>query len=441
MRADPHYRILALAACLALLAGVPAAAQVLIQCPCDMNSDGDCLDIKTSGPPPTRYNEPDLAATLGVQCMHLSGGDGFGTMADGKVQYLFSFADLTGTPEADAMEAGTLAAALPAPLIAVDQGMQFYLTMTNVGMLIRPDLFDPHTVHFHGFPNASSVFDGVPDASVSINMGASITYYYNLVEPGTFMYHCHVEATEHMQMGMLGNLYVRPIQNRLPDLTPLGSHVHSNPDYDPVLGLDDPLVGDKYVYNDGDGSTRYDVEKAIQLGGFDPEFHDASLLVQPLPFAMMWDRYPMLNGRGYPDTVNPDPLPATAESGIESQVESSLITATAGDKILLRLSNLNITVNHNLISPSIPMTVVGIDSRELRSADGTTPLHYNANSVKLGGGMSADVILDTNGVDGLPDTADDVAPGTYYLYAANLNYLSNYNEDFGGMMTEIVINP
>jgi len=183
------------------------------------------------------------------------------------------------------------------------------------------------------------------------------------------------------------------------------------------------------------------VEKAIQLGGFDPEFHDASLLVQPLPFAMMWDRYPMLNGRGYPDTVNPDPLPATAESGIESQVESSLITATAGDKILLRLSNLNITVNHNLISPSIPMTVVGIDSRELRSADGTTPLHYNANSVKLGGGMSADVILDTNGVDGLPDTADDVAPGTYYLYAANLNYLSNYNEDFGGMMTEIVINP
>jgi hypothetical protein len=232
-------------------------------------------------------------------------------------------------------------------------------------------------------------------------------------------------------MGMLGNLYVRPIQNRLPDGTVLGSHIHSNVDYDPVLGLDDPLVGDKYVYNDGDGSTIYDVEKAIQLGGFDPEFHDASLLVQPLPFAMMWDRYPMLNGRGYPDTVNPNALPAPAESGVESQVESSLITATAGDKILLRLSNLNITVNHNLISPSIPMTVVGIDSRELRSADGTTPLHYVANSVKLGGGMSADVILDTAGVPA----------GTYYLYAANLNYLSNYNEDFGGMMTEILISP
>ncbi len=422
--------IVTLALAAVLLAGAPAGAQVLIDCPCDINGDGDCEDSKNGN---NGYNEPDLAATLGVQCMHLSGGDGFATMAndDRKLQYIFSFSDLTGTPENDAMEAGSLAAALPAPLIAVDQGMQFYLTMTNVGMLIRPDLFDPHTVHFHGFPNASSVYDGVPDASVSINMGASITYYYNLVEPGTFMYHCHVEATEHMQMGMLGNLYVRPIQNRLPDLTPLGSHVHSNPDYNAVLGLDDPLVGDKYVYNDGDGSTIYDVEKAIQLGGFDPEFHDASLLVQPLPFAMMWDRYPMLNGRGYPDTVNPGALPAPAESGIESQVESSLITATAGDKILLRLSNLNITVSHNLISPSIPMTVVGIDARELRSVDLTTPLHYKTNSVKLGGGMSTDVILDTTGV----------AAGTYYLYAANLNYLSNYNEDFGGMMTEIVINP
>jgi FtsP/CotA-like multicopper oxidase with cupredoxin domain len=431
MRAEPRKLLLALGVLVAVLGSRPAAAQVLIQCPCDMNADGDCEDIKTNGPPSGRYNEPDLQATLGVECMHLSGGDGFATMADGKLQYIFSFADLTGVPEEDAMTAGTLAAAWPAPVIAVDQGIALYLTLTNVGMLIRPDLFDPHTVHFHGFPNASTVFDGVPDASVSINMGASLTYYYNLVEPGTFMYHCHVEATEHMQMGMLGNLYVRPIQNRLPDGTALGSHIHSNPDYDPVLGLDDPLVGDKYVYNDGDGSTLYDVEFPIQLGSFDPEFHDASLLVQPLPFAMMWDRYPMLNGRGYPDTVNPNALPAPPESGVESQVESSLITATVGEKILLRLSNLNITVSHNLISPSIPMRVVGMDSRELRSADGTTALHYTANSVKLGGGMSADVILDTTGVPA----------GTYYLYAANLNYLSNYNEDFGGMMTEIVINP
>ena len=368
---------------------------------------------------------------MGVECLHLTGGDGFATMADGRVLYIFSFDNVTGVQADEVMTAGTLAAHWPAPVMAVDQGEDFYLTLTNVGMLMRPDLFDPHTVHFHGFPNASSVFDGLPESAIAINMGASLTYYYHLVEPGTFMYHCHVEATEHMQMGMLGNLYVRPIQNRLPNGTVLGTHVHSNPDYNAVLGLDDPLVGDKYVYNDGDGSTYYDVEVALQLGGFDHQFHEDHVNVQPLPFAAMKDTYPMINGRGYPDTVNPNPLPGPAENGgIQSQVESSLITATAGQKILVRLSNLNITTIDTLISPSIPMEVVGIDSRELRTEDGSTPIHYMTNSYTLGGGQAADIILDTTGV----------APGTYYLYAANLNYLSNYQEDFGGMMTEIHVN-
>ena len=403
-----------------LLAGAPAGAQVLIQCPCDMNGDGDCEDIKNGN---NGYDEPDLAATLEVQCMHLSGSDGFATMADGRVQYIFSFADMTGIPEGDVLEAGTLAAAWPAPAIVVDEGKEFYLTLSNVGMLIRPDLFDPHTVHFHGFPQSSSVFDGLPESGLSINMGSSLTYYYNLQDPGTYMYHCHVEATEHMQMGMLGNLYVRPAQNG----TPLGSCADGAP-------------CTQFVYNDGDGSTGYDVEKALQLGSFDPEFHDASWFVQPLPFAMMWDTYPMINGRGYPDTINPDPLPSPVDiencggscnGGVQSQVESSLVTATAGQKVLLRLSNLNITATHTLSSPSIPMQVVGIDAKQLLADDGIEKLYYTTNSVTMGGGMSADVILDTTGVPA----------GEYYLYAANLQYLANNDAPgLGGMMTKIVIN-
>jgi FtsP/CotA-like multicopper oxidase with cupredoxin domain len=261
------------------------------------------------------------------------------------------------------------------------------------------------------------VFDGLPESGIAINMGASLTYYSNLVEPGTYMYHCHVEATEHMQMGMLGNLYVRAAQ-----AGPLGTC------------LAGPNTCTHFAYNDGDGSTGYDVEYALQLGSFDPEFHDASWNVQPLPFALMWDTYPMINGRGFPDTIDPNPLPGPAENGgIASQVESSLITATAGQKVLLRLSNLNITTHHTLTSPSIPMRVVGIDAKELVSDDGSEKLHYTTNSVNLSGGMSADVILDTTGVPA----------GDYYLYAANLQYLANNDEvgpEYGGMMTKIVIN-
>ena len=413
--------ILTLALAAVLFAGAPAGAQVLIQCPCDMNSDGDCEDVKNGN---KGYDEPALAETLGVQCMHLSASDGFATMADGRVQYIFSYADMTGTPEADVMDDGILAAAWPAPPIMIDEGKEFYLTLSNVGMLIRPDLFDPHTIHFHGFPQSSTVFDGLPESGLSINMGASLTYYYNLQDPGTYMYHCHVEATEHMQMGMLGNLYVRPLQNGTFYEYPLGSG----------------RSYDQFVYNDGDGSTGYDVEKPLQLGSFDPEFHDASWFVQPLPFAMMWDKYPMINGRGYPDTINPGPLPSPTDidncggscnNGIQSQTESSLVVATAGDRVLLRLSNLNITETHTLISPSIQMQVVGIDAKQLLASDGSK-LYYTTNSVTMSGGMSADVILDTAGV----------APGEYYLYAANLQYLANNDEaaDLGGMMTKIIIN-
>ena len=112
-------------------------------------------------------------------------------------------------------------------------------------------------------------------------------------------------------------------------------------------------------------------------------------------------------------------------------METSLVTATAGQKVLLRLSNLNITATHTLISPSIPLEVVGIDAKELMAADGTK-LHYTTNSVTMGGGMSADVILNTAGVPA----------GEYYLYASNLQYLANNDEatDLGGMMTKIVIN-
>jgi len=413
------YRNLMLVVAAVVLTVVPASAQVNIQCPCDRNNDADCSDDDT---------ERNLAASLGVVCKHLTGGDGFAVMADGTPRYMFGFSDVTGVPAAQVMQDGLLAAEWPAPTIAVDQGKKFYLTLSNVGMVIRPDLFDPHSVHFHGFPQSSTIFDGLPESGIAINQGSSLTYFYELVEPGTFLYHCHVEATEHMQMGMLGNLYVRASQSWLgyPGI-PAGDQAECD-----APGDQYPVVPCGYAYNDQDGTTAFDREFPLQLGGWDPDFHDASWNVQPLPFALMWDRYPMINGRGYPDTIDPNPLPAPVENGgIPSQQVSSLITAAAGDQVLLRLSNLNVTEIHTLSSPSIPMRVVAIDAKELK-ADNGTKLHYFTNSVTLGGGMTADVILDTTGVP----------PGDYYLYAADVQFLANYteNEDLGGMMTKIVIN-
>jgi FtsP/CotA-like multicopper oxidase with cupredoxin domain len=375
---------------------LPAGAAVFVQCPGDTN--GDAI--------------PETAMP-GVVCKHLAAGDGFATMADGRVLYTFGFADVTGVPPVQAIDQGILAANFPAPTIDLKQGDKFYLTLTNVGMAMRPDLFDPHTVHFHGFPQAAPVFDGMPEGSFGVNMGSSLTYFYNVVEPGTFLYHCHMEATEHMQMGMLGQLYVRPAQ-------------------DGTLKTYNGKNYTRFVYNDGDGSTGYNKSYALQLSSFDHVYHEQHLGVQPLPFANMKDTYAMINGRGYPDTVNPAPLPGPADNGgIESQKISSLITlnrATEGEKLLLRLTNLSITRYFTVGALGLPMRVVGAGAHIARGPGGKD-MYYDTTSVTLGGGETADVIVDTAGVPA----------GTYFLYTSNLNYLSNYDQDFGGMMTEIVI--
>jgi FtsP/CotA-like multicopper oxidase with cupredoxin domain len=157
----------------------------------------------------------------------------------------------------------------------------------------------------------------------------------------------------------------------------------------------------------------------------------------------MRDDYPMLNGRGYPDTVGgstvatgapPAPADANPISGGTTQPVSALVEASVGDRILLRLSNLAVTRFYTLASLGIPMQVVGKDAKLLRGPDGKD-LYYTTNSVTMGGGESYDVILE------VPATA--TTGDTYFLYAADLNYLSNNDEvsdGMGGMLTEIRIN-
>ncbi len=410
---------------LLFIAGPPQAwGAVDVQCPEDQDGDG----IPAVHPGTGAVLDPDDTDLSNISCMHLTGGDGWVNMADGTELYVFGFSDVTGIPPSEVLTKGIFRTASPAPTIQVREGDELYLTLTNVGTHQRPDLFDPHTVHYHGFPNASAIFDGLPESAIAINQQASLTYYYNNREPGTYMYHCHVEATEHMQMGMLGNLYVDPLQNQ----TGYGGNPAT------VAAKEGGPGPYGYVYNDNDGTTAFDVEYALQLQAFDADFHNASANTQPLPFADMIDTYPTLNGRGYPDTTVPGDLlpPAPNSCGGDTafceqpspQRVSSLIEATVGQRVLLRMSNLGVVQHYTITVLGIPMKVVGRGARHLRGPGGTDVV-YETNSINLGGGESADVILDTSGV----------APGIYFLYATNLNYLSNNQEDYGGYMTEIHI--
>jgi hypothetical protein len=392
------------------------------------------------------------------------------------------------------MDVGVMNGNIPAPLAAFDEDDEFFLTLTNVGMIQRPDLFEQHTVHFHGYPNASSFYDGVPDASIAINIGASFTYYYLAPDAGTYFWHCHITPPEHLQMGMVGQLHVRPRQDRIPAgtgafpngggaslYTYLGyqngiSEPGTNPTADlrtvcnpgadilcsatmPAIntgatqGLDKLGNPQRYTYNDGDGSTAYDVEYPIQMHGFDPNFHFVGMTFNPEIFVDMKDKYFLLNGRSYPDTVGacggavkgcaPGPQATVTTDGVMhySQPMPTLINIPVGGKALLRLVNLSVSEYHTLASLGVPMKEVGFNAKLLRDQTGNNTEFYT-NSITLGGGESLDVVLDASDAGcGTTGCAATLYPAgsVFYLFSPQLDHLSNDAENFGGMMTEVHI--
>ena len=349
------------------------------------------------------------------------------------------------------MDVGLMNGNIPAPLMAIDEDDEFFLTLTNVGQVMRPDLFEQHTVHFHGYPNASAFYDGVPDASVAINIGGSFTYYYLAPDAGTYFWHCHITPPEHLQMGMVGQIYVRPRQNRVANggslyaaLQNQQNDLRTKCDSNDIL-CSNPLpassnsvtraAAGNYAYNDGDGTTYYDVEYPIQIHGFDPNFHFVGMTFNPEGFTEMKDKYFLLNGRSYPDTVTPGPLQTQTTDGVNhfSQPLPSIINIPVGKKALLRISDLDVTEHQTLASLGIPMKVIALNAKLLRDQAGNN-LYYNTNSITLGGGESLDVILDAS------DTSKYPAGSVFYLYTPNLDHLSNDAENFGGLMTEVRIN-
>ncbi len=451
---------------------------------------------------------PGYAGTWTISCV----ASGSAITPDGFNEYAFQFTDTNRGLAADTgndlaatasspevydghvdprpiMDVAVMNANIPAPLIAFDEDDELFLTLTNVGMIMRPDLFEQHTIHFHGYPNASSFYDGVPDASVAINIGASFTYYYLAPDAGTYFWHCHITPPEHLQMGMVGQLYVRPRQDRVPvgkelitylgyqngAAEPTGDTVDlrtaCNPSTDILCSATAPAVANtvtrpgpgtlcsgasvasgtegttpEYVYNDGDASSCYDVTYPLQMHGFDPNFHFIGMTFNPEMFVDMKDKYFLLNGRSYPDTVAPGPQATVTTDGQMhySQPLPAIINIPANGKASLRLVNLSVAEYFTLQSVGVPMHEIGFNAKLLRDQDGNNTEFYT-NSITLGGGESLDVILDASDDGcraylGTGCAAKLYPAGTHFwVYTSNLDMLSNDAENFGGMMTEVNI--
>lgn len=97
--------------------------------------------------------------------------------------------------------AWTYGGAVPGPELRVRQG-------DRVRVVVRNDLPQPTTVHWHGVrvPNA---MDGVPHLTQHpIAPGERFTYEFDAVDAGTYWYHSHQQSAEQLERGLYGTLVV-----------------------------------------------------------------------------------------------------------------------------------------------------------------------------------------------------------------------------------------
>ncbi|MDF5755580.1 multicopper oxidase domain-containing protein [Spongiactinospora sp. TRM90649] len=358
---------------------------------------------------------PAAGAARAATRVALAGTDGHMVLPGREPLYVFGFARApVGASAGEVIAALKGRAQHVAPIIEARQDDDLYLTLTNAGLVMRPDLADSHTIHWHGFRLPPVLFDGVPEMSVSVPIERQLTYFYRPHDPGTYMYHCHFEDVEHVQMGMAGIVFVRPAQDGDAALDPLRRTT-------------------TYAYNDGDGSTAYDRHFAILLNEIEERMHDADEQIQEFIPTDYEPTYFTLNGRVYPQTVLPNDHPS-----LPRQPVSSLIQLNPGDRALLRLANLGYR-QHAMQLPGIELKVVGEDAT-LRRAQSGADTSYRTGTLYLGPGEARDVLFTAPPFDpAAPATQDARGVCNVYLFKnRDFRRLGNPGSTgLGGMATEV----
>ena len=362
--------------------------------------------------------------------------------------YIFGFRDVTGLSQ-DVVSGQKNKTQISAPLIDVNADEELWITLANLGLQLRADLIDSHTLHWHGFRNAIPFYDGVPETSIAVPIGRQFTYVYRPDDPGTYMYHCHFEDVEHVTMGMTGIVFVRPNRTLYSAAAKdAGRNIVKLVYDDPAVKAGGPVTSSPYYF---------DREYSIILTEIDSRAHFQDAHILETDWTDFRANFWLMNGRAYPDTLEPNapfdtavgpnrgkpareadgtlqaPVVSRDGSGhytgpalphLKNQPQSSLIVAAPGEKVLLRLVNLGFG-EQSLTLPGIEMHTVGSDARPLSAETWT-----KSDIVTLGAGESHDVII----------TAP-AAEGEYALFNRDMGCYPGIDGDswFGGQRTSVIV--
>lgn len=131
---------------------------------------------------------------------------------------------------------------VPGPMIRVTEG-------DKVRVIVKNDLPDPTTIHWHGIavPNA---MDGIPGVTQDpILPGESFTYEFTASPAGTYMYHSHFDGDIQVGAGLYAPFIIDPKEPPAPI-----------PDVDVVLMFSEMLIKDGQTFG------------AMPMSGMEPNY-------------------------------------------------------------------------------------------------------------------------------------------------------------------------
>ncbi|MEZ4938777.1 MAG: multicopper oxidase domain-containing protein [Crocinitomicaceae bacterium] len=236
------------------------------------------------------------------------------TFWDGNQTMLMGYTQLLGAP-----------IELPSPTIMLSEGDSVELKLRNFS---QPA---PHTIHLHGL-DVDQQNDGVPHLSFQVNHGENKSYFFKAPHPGTYIYHCHVFSSLHVQGGMYGLLIVKPSQ---PNMT-------------------------------WNGGFSFDKDYSWLTSEIDSNWHTNAVINQSYDSTIM--------SYAIPDYV-PQYFLINGKSETQLNLSSSGIEANANQEIYLRLANIGFYGNRYIFPSALNTRIISSDGRPLPQVENNDTLH------------------------------------------------------------------
>ncbi len=217
---------------------------------------------------------------------------------------------------------------IPGPTLIMNSGDSVKIDFWNMSQGA------PHTIHLHGL-DVDQQNDGVPMLSFEVEHQEHGYYYFKAPHPGTYLYHCHVGSTIHLQAGMYGLLIVRPT--------------------------------DGNALLNWDGGESYNREFSLLASEIDTVWHNDTVL----------DHVHDMNMPLYvPDSFNPQYFLVNGMSGTQLQGVDAKMYVLPNEKVYMRLANIGYFGVRYIFPSSLGARTVSSDGRPL-------PLEFESDTIEV----------------------------------------------------------